>query len=329
MVWIIFIASTAIIVLAAVKLAEYGDAISLRTGLGGLFIGFVLLAGATSLPELLTTINSIQMGLPDLAAGNLFGSNIFNMLLIGMIDLLDWKIRILRSVARRHTLSGLLAAMMTALAVFFVLADIEIYIGWVGLDSLFLLTAYAVGLWIVRSESNSPATAAGIETIPQNTPTLRTGVIGFLIAAAVLVITMPYLVSSSADIAEITGLGTGFIGTALVALITSLPELIATITAIRLKAYDLAIGNLLGSNMFNMFAIALTDIILTDSRVISMFSSEFALVGLIALIMTLMATIGNQAQLEKKFLFIEIDALLLILTYIVGMYLIYSWKIGI
>ncbi len=329
MAWIIFIASTAIIVIATTKLTEYGDAISLRTGLGGLFIGLILMAGATSLPELLTTINSIQLGVPNIAAGNLFGSNIFNMLLIGVIDLLHWKIRILRIVAKRHTLSGLIATLIMALAVFFVLADIEIHIGWVGLDSFFLLAVYVVGLRVIRITSRSPATAVEKIIIPENTPTLKTAVIGFFIATAILVITTPYLVSSSADIAEITGLGTGFIGTVLVATVTSLPELITTITAVRLKAYDLAVSNLLGSNMFNMFAIGLSDVFLTNSRVISVISSDFALVGLIGLLMTLMATIGNQARLEKKVLFVEIDTLLIILTYITGMYLIYVRGIGI
>ena len=79
MVWFQFIISAAIIVLVAIKLAEYGDAIALRTNFGGVFVGTLLLAGATSLPELLTTINSINQGVPDLAAGNLFGSNMFNM----------------------------------------------------------------------------------------------------------------------------------------------------------------------------------------------------------------------------------------------------------
>ena len=92
MTWFIFIASSALLVLAASKLAGFGDAIAVRTGLGRLFVGTLLLAGATSLPELLTSISSLGQGVPDLAAGNLLGSNMFNMLLLAMLDLL----------ARRH-----------------------------------------------------------------------------------------------------------------------------------------------------------------------------------------------------------------------------------
>ena len=83
MVWFTFIISAALIVLAATQLAKYGDVIAVRTRLGGMFIGVMLLAGATSLPEVLTTISSLSQGVPNLAAGNLLGSNMFNMFLAG------------------------------------------------------------------------------------------------------------------------------------------------------------------------------------------------------------------------------------------------------
>ncbi len=86
MVWIQFIISAAVVVVAAIKLAEYGDAISVRTRLGGMFIGTLLMAGATSLPELLTTINSLGQNVPSLAVGNVLGSNMFNMFLLAVLD---------------------------------------------------------------------------------------------------------------------------------------------------------------------------------------------------------------------------------------------------
>ena len=82
-----------------------------------------------------------------------------------------------------------------------------------------------------------------------------------------LVAVAPRLVSSSARIAEqITGLGTGFVGLVLLGMITSLPEMVTTIAAVRMGAYDLAVGNLFGSNIFNMFALGLTDVFLTSGR---------------------------------------------------------------
>ena len=89
---------------------------------------------------------------------------------------------------------------------------------------------------------------------------------GFSLAAVGLVVVTPMMVSASTEIAEITGLGTTFIGTTLVAIVTSLPELVTTIAAVRIGADDMAIGNLFGSNLFNMFALGLTDVFYLPGR---------------------------------------------------------------
>jgi cation:H+ antiporter len=328
MVWLSFLFASAVVVIAAMKLAEYGDVISVRTGLGGLFIGLILMAGATSLPELLTTINSIQQGIPDLAAGNMFGSNMFNMLLLGVIDLINWRVRILRQVAHRHSLSGSVAVLLIAMGVFFVVADLDISIGWVGLDSLLMIAAYILGMRIIQRSAVAPADAMPDE-IPEGLPSLRHGLIGFSIATIALILIMPLLVSASGQIAEITGLGTGFVGTALVAIVTSLPELVTTIAAVRLGVYDMAVGNLFGSNMFNMFALGISDFFMLDGNFLNVITDDFLLVGLIGLLMTIFGLIGNQARLERKIWFVEIDALILILIYFLGMLLIYQRGIGI
>ncbi len=328
MVWVTFVFSAAVIVFAAIKLAEYGDAISIRTGLGGMFIGLILMAGATSLPELLTTINAISQGIPNLAAGNMFGSSMFNMLLLGMMDVVHRQVRILRQVARRHTLSGSVAVLLMTLAIFFVLANVQLKIGWVGIDSLTLMVTYVIGLRIIQSASLQTSEPRQVE-VNGDVPTLRTAILGFGIATLLLIVVMPIMVNASGDIARMTGLGTGFVGTALVAIVTSLPELVTTITAVRLGVYDLAVGNLFGSNMFNMFILGFSDFFMLNGRFIGVITPDFALVGLIGLIMTIIGLISNQARLERKFLFVEIDALILILVYFLGMLFIYQRGIGI
>jgi cation:H+ antiporter len=329
MTWLIFAVSSTLLVLAANKLAEFGDAIAARTGLGRLFVGTLLLAGATSLPELLTSINSLSQGVPDLAAGNLLGSNMFNMLLLAILDLLGRNARILRQVATRHALTASLATVLTGMVVFFILADVDLRIGWLGLDSLLLMAAYLVGVWLLRSGSPgatdaSPASAEDVAGVPG----LPKALLGFAAGTAVLVLVSPWLVRSSKEIAEITGLGTGFVGTALVGMITSLPEVATSIAAVRLGAYDLAVGNLFGSNAFNMFALGLTDLFFTDGRFIGVIAPEFALVGLLGLILTGLGLIGNLARVERRLLFIEADALMIMLGYAAGMWFLYTRGIG-
>lgn len=321
MVWLVFFLSAAAIVAAATQLAKYGDIIAVRTRLGGMFIGLLLMAGATSLPEVLTTINSISQGVPNLAAGNLLGSNMFNMLLLAVIDLAGKQQRILRKAALKHSLSGSLTVLLIGMVIFFMLANIDLQIGWIGVDSIFLILAYVMAVYLIQKNDSSIVPVE--EEIPENYPSLLKGILGFTIAAGVLIAVTPILVRSSNDIAEVTGLGTSFIGTTLVAVVTSLPELVTTLAAIKLGADDMAIGNLFGSNLFNMFALGLTDVFYAPGRFLSIIDPSFLLVAVIGLLMTVMALIGNLARIERRLWFLEVDVLALILTYIGGLYLLF------
>jgi len=322
MVWATFAITSILIVAAATQLAKYGDVIAVRTRLGGMFIGVLLLAGATSLPEVLTSISSLSQNAPNLAAGNLLGSNTFNMFLLAIIDLAHRDQRILRKAALKHALSGSLAVLMIGLVIFFMLADIKIQIGWIGLDSLIIIGAYIIAVWLIQGNSDGTAQPAETE-IPAGTPSLLKGIIGFAVAAGALVLITPVMVQSSNEIAEITGLGATFVGTTLVALVTSLPELVTTIAAIKIGADDMAIGNLFGSNMFNMFAIGLTDAFFTQGRFLSVIDPSFLLVATLGILMTGMALIGNLAKLEKRIWFIELDVLALVMVYFAGLWLLY------
>lgn len=323
MIWVQFIVSSALIVIVAIKLAEYGDVIAIRTRLGGLFIGTLLIAGATSLPEVLTSINALRLDKPNLAAGNLLGSNMFNMFLLAVLDVLGRNQRILRKAALKHALSGSLTILIIVLVIFFIVAQIDVKIGWLGMDSLALMVVYIFSMRLLQTNIEGTNEALPAE-IPAGMPSLRIGLIGFLVAATALVFITPFMVSASNQIAEITGLGTTFVGTTLVAVVTSLPEMVTTIAAIRIGANDMAIGNLFGSNMFNMFALGLTDIFYIQGRFLANIDPDFLLVSMLGLLMTCMALVGNLARLGKRILFIEIDALLLLLVYFSGMWLLYA-----
>ena len=323
MMWLKFIITAVVIVVTATQLAKYGDIIAVRTKLGGMFIGVLLLAAATSLPEVLTSISSLNQGSPNLAAGNLLGSNTFNMLLLAVIDISSRNQRVLRKAAVKHALTGSLSISLIGLVVFLILADIDLSIGWVGIDAILIMGFYIVAVRLVHGGQINASLSDGGETIPEGTASLRVGIIGFLVAAGVLVFITPIMVQSANEISVQTGLGATFVGTTLVALVTSLPELVTTLAAIKIGANDMAIGNLFGSNMFNMFAVGLTDLFYTKGRFLGEIDPAFAIVGMLGLIMTGIGLIGNLAKLEKKFWFIEIDALLLILVYIAGMWLLF------
>ena len=259
-------------------------------------VGTIFLAAATSLPEFITSISAFQVDAPDLAAGNLFGSNMVNILLLALIDLAIYQVPLLRRMAVAHTLTAVLATLLMLLSVTFILGDIDLGIGWVGFDSLILIAVYFGGTWLIQQESRF--STGSVQPTPvvvaKGFPSLRRGVVGFVLAAAVLVMAVPPMVDASVAIATITGLGESFVGTSLVSLVTSLPELLAALVAVRMGAFDLAIGNLFGSSVFNMLALGVADFFYTSTGV-SWGQSilDFALVGMLALLLTNMALVGQ------------------------------------
>ena len=156
MVWIEFILSAAVITFAAMQLARYGDVIGLRTGLGGMFVGTLLLAAATSLPELITTISAIQSGVPNLAAGNLFGSNMFNMFAIGIADFFYIQGRFFSVIDRSFLLIGMLGLLMTVVALISDLARLERKILFLEIDSALLILLYFGGLALLYTRGIAP-----------------------------------------------------------------------------------------------------------------------------------------------------------------------------
>jgi cation:H+ antiporter len=294
-----------------------------------MFVGVVLMAGATSLPEVLTSISAVWQGTPNLAAGNLLGSNMFNMLLLAILDLLHQNERILRKAALKHALSGSSTVLLITMVVFFMLDELTWHIGWVGVDSILLMLAYLATVYFIQGEQSTVPKIKIEASLPENFPSLRRGLIGFGIASASLLLLTPWMVDSSNQIAEITGLGTTFVGTTLVAMVTSLPEVVTTLAAAKLGADDMAIGNLFGSNLFNMFAFGLTDLFYTQGRFFAAIDPDFMWVGVLGLLMTAMALVGNQARFKRRLFFIEIDAALLIFVYLAGMWLLYARGAGI
>ncbi|MBC7314975.1 MAG: sodium:calcium antiporter, partial [Chloroflexi bacterium] len=121
-------------------------------------------------------------------------------------------------------------------------------------------------------------------------------------------------------ITEVTGLTSGLVGVILVAIVTSLPEAVTTVAAVKIGAFDLAIGNLFGSNIFNMVILAMIDGFYTQGSLLAQVNPTMVLAGMIGLVMTALAGLGNLAGVERRLWVIEVDALAIILAYGLGMW---------
>ena len=332
--WITFIVAAAAVVAAGARLARQGVEISEETGIGGLWIGVVLLATATSLPELVTNISAAAIDEADLAIGNLFGSSMANMAILAMIDLMNRQRRVWQAVSLGHTLVGSLAVALTALTAMFIVSELGWTVFHIGVDTLVVAGFYLLGTRVVfrheylealtriaertREDGQDVDPDAGIKLPPLRS--LR----GFGISAAIILIAGPFLANSASGISDMTGIQSSFVGVTFLAAVTSLPELVTAVAAVRIGAYDLAAGNLFGSNAFNMLTLVFADIAYTPGAILSDVSSAQLVAALAAMILMALATMGIVYRAERRYYLVEPDAALVLLAYVIGLVLVYE-----
>jgi cation:H+ antiporter len=325
--WIVaFVASAAVIMLAGTFLARAGDSIATRTRLGGLFVGMLLMASATSLPEIVTDVSAALAGAPDLAVADLFGSSMANMAILGLLDLTSRR-NVWPGIELGHARVGAIAITLTALIVLGVISPTGIRIGWLGIEPIVVAIAYVgAAAWIGRSEpaqsraAEAPS-ADGVDELltpigwAAGEGSLRRDLVTFGLAAVAILVSGPSLAISAQGIAEETGVAQTFIGITLLAVATSLPELVASLAAIQIGAHDLAVGNLFGSNAFNMTIVLWVDLAYTDGPVLDAISIGQMVPGIGAILMMALAigaiVSGTGTRLRRG----EPDAVLLILAY--------------
>ncbi|MGQ9683010.1 MAG: sodium:calcium antiporter [Anaerolineae bacterium] len=320
--WLRFGASAVAVVVAGVLAARAGDAIALRTGLGRALFGTLLLAAATSLPELTAAISAVSSGLPELAAGNMLGSILLDMLFLGVLDLINRPGQLLHRVAITHSVTAAVATLMLAAAALFILVPLAGRASEAHLDSVILIGAFVAGMRLVQVQARGALPGTEVEPEARCWP-LWLGLLGFAGAAALLILAMPVLVSSAAQVAAATGLGVGLVGLLLFPLITGLPDLASSVAAVRDGAYDLAVGSLLGTCAFNVFALAVAGLFFAGGSLFGALPAGFAVVALLGLLLIDIALLGNLGRLEWRVLGVEWDALLIITVYAMGLYVLY------
>ena len=318
-IWVQFIIATVIILGSSKYLARSADIIAYKTGLGRTFIGVVLLASATSLPELGIGVSSITMvGSPDLAAGDAFGSNLVNLLIIGLMDLYWRNGPILNSIGTSTTLVGILGILVIGIAAIAITfhQGTTLFGSWLTSPfSIVLFATFLFALYIIfRAERT--------ETLSENTEydqsSLRGAVAIYSLTAVIIVASAVWLAFSGDQIADQMKREESFVGTQFLAFSTSLPELAASFAALRLRAPELAISNVLGSNLFNMgFVLWIDELAYTSGSLWTAVSGIHVMTAIIAIVMTvavIVALLTRGRQRPSRFWTYE--AISLILLYV-------------
>lgn len=328
--WIGLMASVAAIVYSGTKLSRYGDVIAEKTGMGRTWIGVLLMASVTSFPELVTGISSATQNLPDIAAGDVLGSCVFNMVILASLDLVEREKTISARAHHGHVLSAGFSILLLSLVVVSLYGGSRIApFGWVGFYSIFMLAIYIFAMRTIFSyEQREFARFIGEQAVEfkYQSITMRDAAKKFAWNALLTIAAAAALPGIGAGIAQVTGLGQSFVGNIFIAATTSLPEVVVSLAAARIGAIDLAIGNLLGSNIHNIFILAVDDLFFVEGPILAYANSNHIIPSLAAIAMISIMIIGLTYRSEKKLLFLAWDSMAVILLYMSYLMLLFMFR---
>jgi len=329
LIWVQFLICASIVVFAGIKLAKYGDIIAEKTGLGGAWIGVVLLSVATSLPELFTGISAVALvGAPDLTIGNLFGANTWNLFNLALLDIASRNVPLLTRVSMGHLLTaglGMILMTIAAAGIFISAAGIDLGIGGIGIYSPIILLLYLLMVKMIFKHERQQSTRSQgdvEETAQYGHVSLARTYICCAIAVAFVIGAGTWLAFLGDRIADITGLGASFVGSLLIAFTTTLPEFSVSFSALKLGAVNMAVANMVGSNLFNMAIIGMIDPIYVRGPILAYVSQIHILTALVVLLMTGIFIAGLVFPPQRKTrLGASWYAIALIVVFLIGAYL--------
>jgi len=255
---IVFFISATAVIFAGIGLARFGDELAEKTGWGTLWVGTLLVSIATSLPELAVNISAVWLeDSPALAIGNVFGANMLNVFVLGVVSLIVGVTCLFGNQGKDTQLLVLLGIVLVAVASFMGFTG-DIKIGPASLGGIILFAIYIIGMRLVYKAGRGDESAAEEPDAPKESA--GKAWIGFSFSALVVIIAGRYLSMSADSIAEISGISASFIGVLLVAIVTTLPETSVSVTAAIRKSYGIVIGNVYGSNAFNVSIFFFSDL---------------------------------------------------------------------
>lgn len=292
-----------VLVLFSIKCADYVDMLDKKTNMSGAFIGGVILAAVTSLPEMITSISAVALGKPGLIIGNVLGSDLFNLCIFGALTLVAVKAFRTAKVGTSH-LKTLICTLLAYITTGFVLfTNINTSIPGVQINalSIVIVILYAIACKFMASDD------AESDSEDDNNLTIKQVVVRFVFCALGLVIASVVITYITDLIDRQYNLGSSLAGALFLGVATSIPELTSSIALVRKGNFNAMIGNVVGSNMFNFIIFSVSDILAFKSNVyeVSPDSRLLIIFGLASVLFTIASIViksktSSQKSLEKN-----------------------------
>ena len=326
----IFAVAAAFVWMAGTRLARYVDEVGARTGLGEAFLGMVMLGIATSLPEVATTISGSVIGNAPLVTANLFGGVAMQITVLAIVDVIAVR-GALTYVTPQPVLllQGVMLLLLLALATAGAALGDPIALWGVGLTPVLLAAGYVATLWITKNEERQPRWEA--THLPEDQDrhmdssralerASNARVYGLCAVAAAVILVAGWALALTGDaLAEQTGLGASFVGVALVAASTSLPEISTVLGSVRQGHHQMAVSNILGTNCLEVALFLVADVAYRGGPILAEAQPSAMLASAVGMLVTCVLLLGLLERRNRTVARMGYDSLAILIIYGAGL----------
>lgn len=313
MILVFFLFVSILVIILSIKLSVYADEITKTTNISKNIVGGVLVAGITSLPELITCLSSIYLKNYYLAFGDILGSNLFNISIICFFDIIFIK----KFIFNKTNSSSLIYILLLINYIFIYLSlssVLNVSLFNIGIPSIIIIATYIYYLKHVNSceEEKSINQSSNKNFV----------ILKFILTAIILIITsilLTFIVNKLSIMYP--SVSSSFIGAIFLGITTSMPEVVTFITLINLDNYSMALLDIIGSNLFNLLIIAMGDLVMLNDKIYNYADRQSFFILILCIITTVISMLQNKIKLNNKFLYI-IPSIIVFILYIV--FLIYN-----
>lgn len=294
-------------VIASIKLSYYADALSKQTKIGTAFIGGLLVASITSIPEFVTSISAVILDNPTLSFGDIIGSNMFNVFVLSVYNIYFFKNNVFKNASKRHIIECIILLIDY---IFIILGTYSIFINYISIILFIMYVFYMI--YVLLSNNNEE----DIDIKEEKYIILK-----FTLTSIILIILSIFLTYQANKISiDYPNFSSSSIGAILLGITTSLPEVVTTFELIKLNNYNMSISNMLGSNIFNFLVLSFSDIFIKVNHIFEysdIYSLYYLLGGILITILLSFTFINN----KKNSIIISI---IIIISYLYVWYLQFS-----
>lgn len=304
---VLFLFLAGLTVFLSFKLSYYADLLNKTTNISGVFIGGILLAGITSLPEFVTCLSSIFLNNPYLAIGDILGSNFFNIAMMCFFDILFIKTMFYNYTKNKYYIIYLLLIINYFIMYLFMGGIFNLELFNIGIPSFIIIISYIIYLKKAQEKDSKKEIIKTKEHV-----LLKFLIVGILMVIVSIFLTL--IVNLIAD--KNPNVASSFIGAILLGITTSMPEVITFIALIKMKSFDLALSDIIGSNLFNLLILAIGDIFLKNKEIYYFVDKESMFLLVFGFILTILSFYQNNRKVVKNKLIYIVPSLIGVLLYI-------------